>query len=167
MDKPTDDFVTLLKELALDDPKPDADSYIDISEDEGFEEKIRIEINDRETHYTRLLEYFIDHYQIKQIMKHCFKVVFFICMMACFVVIIVLSISISIKVTNMNVEDFGLFVPTLLSAIAGFVTAIVAIPLVVTRYLFDNKEDERLVDLIKNMQAHDIENLNHLDNNNT
>lgn len=127
-----------------------------------FNKMVRTEINDRETHYTRLLEMFIDFYEKKQSQKTILKWIFFAGMIMCLAAIIFFSVSIGINAAKFNLEEFSTFVPVIITAAVSFISAIVSIPLVITNYIFDNTEDEKLVDLIGKMQAHDIESVHQM-----
>lgn len=46
-------------------------------------------------------------------------------------------------------------IPLLITAIVGFVSAIISIPLTITKYLFSTKEDEYITNIILHTQEHD------------
>lgn len=156
-----DDFFSLVDQLALNTDDFINDS-ISINRVGDFESRLKGQINNREGHYTKLLSKFIEAYDKKQKQKHLFKWIFFIGMMACLVAITFFAITLGIKCLKWGPESFNNFIPTVIASVVSFISGIIGIPLVITNYLFDNKEDEKLIDLIGKMQTHDIDSLNHI-----
>lgn len=159
-----DDYNEVLKQLSFLNDSFDSDNFIEISGNSDFSHNLKEEIRDRETYYTMLLEKFIDSYKIKQISKHIFKAIFFFGMIVCMCGIIYFSFALSKKVLSMETEEVIEFLPGIITAAVSFISGIIGIPLVITNYLFDNTEDEKLIDLIGKMQSHDIDSLKHINN---
>ncbi len=158
------DYNEVLKQLSFLNDNLDSDDFIEIIGNSDFSNNLKEEIRDRETYYTMLLEKFINSYKIKQISKHIFKVLFFFGMIACMGGIIYFSFALSEKILSMETEDVIKFLPGIITAAVSFISGIIGIPLVITNYLFDNAEDEKLIDLIGKMQSHDIDSLKHINN---
>ena len=55
-----------------------------------------------------------------------------------------------------DTEQIVRSVPALVTAIAGFASTVIAIPLTITKYLFSTDEDKYITTIISHTQEHDL-----------
>lgn len=122
-----------------------------------FRKKTTVEITERDKQYTELLEHFVSITKVRNILKEIFKWFFYL--------IIVLSMGILSYIVLVifrriiNTTDINQIIdtlPLLITSIVGFVSTIISIPLVITKYLFSTKEDRCITQIILHTQDHDI-----------
>ena len=46
--------------------------------------------------------------------------------------------------------------PAFITAIAGYISAVIAVPLVITKYLFNSEEEKYIAEIVKHTQEHDL-----------
>lgn len=126
------------------------------SDDSIFREMSTSEIVGRDSYYSLLLELFYTVTKARMILKEIFKWIFFLIMMGAMVVIGYLTVMVFRKyLDNADFETLSNALPLLITSIVGFISTIIAIPVVITKYLFNTSEDDNITAIIVHTQEHD------------
>lgn len=134
----------------------------DIDYDANFNSISKKNISDRDDAYTKLLNHFVNVTKIRNIIKEIHKWVYFW-------IIMILTVAFGISVCSMIMKfdissaDSVNGLVAIITAIIGFASVIISIPLIITKYLFSSKEDKRIADIILHTQKHDLDNKKILD----
>ena len=115
----------------------------------------------RDVYYTQLLGHHIKLTHTRGIFKEIHKWLFFwLIIAACFFGgIIVYRIFDKI----FSVEDYQFIIsaiPLIVTALISFVSTIIVIPVTITKFLFNTKEDDNITTLIEHTQDHDTSGMN-------
>lgn len=123
-------------------------------EDEG--KQAVLQMNNRDEKYTNLLKSFVSITGARNILKEIHKWLFFwIIVLVCGAFGLLAYKTIS-GIMNSGDTDYILSaIPIVVTAFVSLITAIIGIPLAITHFLFNTKEDEYIVELIKHTQKHD------------
>ena len=125
-------------------------------DDLKFRRVTRKQITVRDKHYTDLLSHFVVVTRLRNWVKEFFKWAFLLMIISCtiaFTRCIFLLFEKYIEVDNIqNIIDSN---PLLMTSIIGFVSAIISIPTIITKYLFSTDEDKYITDIILHTQDHD------------
>ena len=119
--------------------------------------KLEGEIVKRDENYTKLLDNYLFITKIRNSVKEIHKWLFFW-------IIISLCAAITILIYKtigriLSLEDYSLIIesmPILVTALISFATTAIAIPLAITNFLFNTKEDDNIAEIIQHMQDHDM-----------
>lgn len=128
----------------------------DVHSDNEFNSKTQEQIIKRDEEYTKLLEHFVSITVNRNNAKEKYKWIFFKIIMALLVILDISTAGIVMSIlykcdTNELISAF----PVLITAITGFTSSIIAIPLSITKYLFSTNEDEYITAIISHTQEHD------------
>ena len=122
---------------------------------------IETEIKKRDAQYSELLASYVKITGIRNILKEVHKWIFF------WVVIIACGFGLSLAYRAVrpivNEGDPSLIVegiPILITSIVAFISTVIAVPLTITNFLFNTKEDDNITDVIKHTQEHDAAGIN-------
>ncbi len=113
------------------------------------------QLDSRNEKYTHLLEEFISDYQARKETNRKFKSRFFYVFIGAFVLIVLATILyIIITIVNMRYINIAV-VSGLVAACSTLITAIIAIPQIIAKYLFSIEEDKFMADIIRSMLTQD------------
>lgn len=130
----------------LDDKPKGVNNFKDITR--KYKIETTEQIKKRDEHFNSLLLSFTDDYKRRSKTKNILKIIFFA------IILFVLGILILTPIILIFVIPID-NIPSIIAIITSIVEAFVAflvLPKLIAEYLFDPKEDEKLVELIKNMQ---------------
>lgn len=124
-------------------------------DDKTFREKTTNELSNRDVEYTELLTHFVSITKIRNLIKEIFKWLFLSTVIISIFILLFLICSLFKKFRSEDISKLAEFVPLLTTSLIGFVSAIIAIPITITKYLFSTKEDENITQIILHTQEHD------------
>lgn len=128
----------------------------DIQDDNDFDSETQKQIIRRDEQYSDLLEHFVSITKDRNYSKEKNKWIFFKIIMGLLITlnitIVAIVIVLLIKCNSSELIDS---IPVLITAITGFASSIIAIPLSITKYLFSTQEDEYITKIISHTQEHD------------
>lgn len=151
-----DDFKYLLK--FLDFKK----NYI-LESDEDTGKKLEIQITERDKYYTRLLKDYICITKARNYTKEIHKWLFFWLIVVAAVLVIIYAYKILNRVLIFESDELIVkSFPVIIAAIVSFVSTIIGIPMTITKFLFNTKEDDNITSLIQHTQEHDSSGINML-----
>ncbi len=134
----------------------DSDNDSSTQDDKIFRRNTKEQITNRDKEYTDLLSHFVTITRVRNILKEIFKWSFYIALIISVVVLVCMTKSIFNKyVEKASIQQMIESIPLLITSIVGFVSAIIAIPVTITKYLFSTKEDEYITQIILHTQDHD------------
>lgn len=132
-----------------------------IEEEADFIKKNKNELFNRDRVYSDILVAFKNIYKERQLKKEKYKWRFFI--MVClilFVFVLLISVVVFLLIVKIDVDELIDFVPVIITAIASMLSSILIIPTVIAKYLFNPEEDNKITEMILEMQKQDLENKN-------
>lgn len=125
-------------------------------DDQKFRTKAKEQIQDRDAEYTNLLKHFVFVTKVRNVLKEFFKWSFYVAMIISIIYLAhTISNLFSAFIMRAEVEQLIEAIPLFVTAIVGFVSVVVAIPITITKYLFSTKEDKHITDIILHTQEHD------------
>lgn len=125
-------------------------------DDKTFRKNTKEQITKRDKEYSELLKHFVKITRIRNVVKEIFKWTFcFTMIVSIFVLVIIVYRLFNKYVSSANIEQIFESAPLLITAIVGFVSAIIAIPVTITKYLFSTEEDKNITEIILHTQEHD------------
>lgn len=128
----------------------------DIHDDNDFDSETQKQIIRRDEQYSDLLEHFVWITKERNYSKEKNKWVFFRIIMALLIILNVTIVTIIIVLlVKCNSKELLASIPVFITAITGFASSIIAIPLSITKYLFSTQEDEYITKIISHTQEHD------------
>lgn len=125
------------------------------NDEDSPREAIMKRMAEREQQYTKLTENFVKINYNRYKFKEFHKWIFFWTMLAILIFITVIFGIIAIKVSQASADQIIGHIPVLLGAYASFISAIIAIPLLIGKYLFNKSEEADLGKFVENMQDYD------------
>ena len=129
----------------------------DVEDEKDFDEETQKQIIVRDEKYSQLLDHFVDITKRRNDSKERNKWFFFWILMAMLVLFGgVSSLTVIIVLLKADTEQIVRSVPALVTAIAGFASTVIAIPLTITKYLFSTDEDKYITTIISHTQEHDV-----------
>lgn len=138
-------------------------TFIDFSgtlSDKDSGKSLEREIVKRDKKYTDLLDNYLSITKIRNNVKECHKWIFFwLIVISCGVVIYLVYKTIT---RILSTEDYNIIIqsiPIFITALVSCITAVIAIPLAITNFLFNTKEDDNIAGIIQHMQDHDMESM--------
>lgn len=130
-----------------------------IDEEEDFDKEAQKQILERDKQYSALLRHFVNITKKRNESKEKFKWVYFWIIMGVLIALnSVILATIVVILVKCDANQIVSSIPVLITAIAGFASSIIAIPLTITKYLFSTKEDQYITDIISHTQEHDLSN---------
>lgn len=131
--------------------------------DEDPGKKIQTQIVARDKKYTELLNAYTRITKARFWLKEIHKWFFFWLVIAASVVCLSVSYNLINKVLKEDsVQVIIDAVPAILAAFTAFVSTVIAVPLTITQFLFNTKEDDNITTLIQHTQDHDVSGINML-----
>lgn len=125
-------------------------------DDKTFRKSTTKQITIRDKEYSQLLQHFVKITRIRNVVKEIVKWTFcFVLIISILVLVIIVYKLFNKYVSSANVEQVVEAAPVLISVIVGFVSAIIAIPMTITKYLFSTEEDKNITEIILHTQEHD------------
>lgn len=149
-----EDFNELINKYAS---QIDEDGVHIKTDNDSPQEAILRKISEREAQYTKLTENFVKINYNRYKFKEVHKWIFFWIMLLILIFIAVIFGIIAIKIVIIPPEQIIKHIPTLLGAYASFISAIIAIPLLIGKYLFNKTEEADLGKFVQDMQNYDRE----------
>lgn len=132
------------------------DTHSETEDDKVFRNNTTEQISNRDKKYTELLEHFVKITKARNVLKEFFKWLFYLVIIISNIVLMVVVYQIFDKIlSNGSIEQIIEAIPLLLTAMIGFVSTIITIPVTITKYLFSTKEDENITQIILHTQKHD------------
>lgn len=148
-DKEISNAIEVIKN-AINDKKSEPDG------DKKFENQTRDEISKRDTQFTELVTFYVKLTKGRNTIKEFFKVGFLLVMIVGMLSLICITRSLFDKVLSTNnIEDVVKNIPILITSLVSFVTAIIAVPTIIVKYLFNTAEDDNITKIITHTQEHD------------
>lgn len=127
------------------------------NDEKTFSENTTAEILKRDEQYSRLLEHFVKVTKVRNIIKEIFKWIFFCIVIGSLIAFIVIVFQLFNKIlNNSSMQEITTLLPLVTSAIIGFSSAVIAVPITIAKYLFSTKEDDNITSIISHTQDHDI-----------
>lgn len=125
-------------------------------DDRIFRDRITGEITNRDNQYTRLLSHFVNITILRNYLKEFFKWSFYLAVISSLFLLIKEISSLSEAfIAKADIQQLIEAIPLFITSIVGLVSAIIAIPIAITKYLFSTKEDKNITDIILHTQEHD------------
>lgn len=135
-------------------------SFLDFGSDIDSGKSLEKEIVKRDKKYTELLSSYVAITKFRNRAKEVHKWLFFwVVMISCVVVLILVHKTIN---RLLSFEDHAMIlqaIPIFITAFVSCLTAVIAIPLAITNFLFNTKEDDNIAGIIQHMQDHDMESM--------
>lgn len=117
---------------------------------------IEEELKERDAEYTKLLRLYVKVTSIRYEAKEKNKRTFFRCVIIGSSLFLLLVYAVVFRIVFCKEMDIVIeAMPVLITALVAFVSTIIAIPLTITQYLFNTKEDDNITEIIKHTQEHD------------
>lgn len=125
-------------------------------DDKKFRKDTKNEITNRDKKYSELLSHFIKITRIRNCLKEFFKWTFYLIIMGSIFALILVIYKLFDKYTSYaTIEQIIESLPLLITAMVGFVSTIITIPVTITKYLFSTEEDKNITEIILHTQEHD------------
>lgn len=114
------------------------------------------QIAKRDLYYTQLLEHHVGLTHIRGILKEIHKWLFFwLIISACIFGCIIISTTLNKIFVSEDPQFITSSIPIIITALISFISTIIVIPVTITKFLFNIKEDDNITTLIKHTQDHD------------
>lgn len=155
MDKTDALLIDILKQnQALVEQYINKNSRANIDSEQDFNKNTKDNISNRDKSYTNLLEHFVKITRWRNIIKEIHKWLYFWIIM---LLTILFSYFVLKFLSIINIDDNNIYsVIKVVSSLISFSSVIIAVPLIITKYLFSNKEDKRIAKIILHTQEHDL-----------
>ncbi len=129
--------------------------------DDDVSDVLTNQIAERDIQYTKILQNHAKLTKSRGICKEIHKWLFFwmIVAVTSFGVYYIYKILNKIIDTN-NIDDIIRSIPIIVTSIVSLVSAIIAVPLTIAKFLFNEKEDDNITALIQHTQEHDSTGIN-------
>lgn len=125
-------------------------------DDKTFRKHTTKEITHRDTKYTELLSHFVTITKIRNFLKEFFKWTFYITIIIAIIALVIIVYKLFNKyIASATIEQILDSAPLLITAMVGFVSTIITIPVTITKYLFSTEEDKNITEIILHTQEHD------------
>ncbi len=132
------------------------DKEDDTEDDKKFRNKTTQQIIYRDEEYTKLLSHFIKITKIRNGLKEFFKWSFYLVIISAIAALIMIIYNLFNKyISSASIEQILESAPLLITAMVGFVSTIITIPVTITKYLFSTEEDKNITEIILHTQEHD------------
>lgn len=155
MDKTDALLIDILKQnQTLVEQYINKNSRANIDSEQDFNKKTKDNISNRDESYTDLLEHFVKITRCRNIIKEIHKWLYFWIIMS---LTILFSYFVLKFLSIINIDDNNIYsVIKVVSSLISFSSVIIAVPLIITKYLFSSKEDKRIAKIILHTQEHDL-----------
>ncbi|MBS6715066.1 MAG: hypothetical protein KH231_06290 [Dialister sp.] len=110
---------------------------------------------DREEQYTKLTENFVTISYKRYKHKEVHKWIFFWVMIIILLFVTTMLGTVAIKLLLEEPNQLINHIPSLLGAFASFISTVIAIPILIGKYLFNKNEESDLGKIVENMQKYD------------
>ena len=125
-------------------------------DDKTFRKNTKDQITKRDKEYSCLLAHFVKITRVRNIVKEIFKWVFCLALIVSMIMCVIIVYRLFNKyISSADIKEIVEAAPLLISAIVGLVSAIIAIPITITKYLFSTEEDKNITEIILHTQKHD------------
>lgn len=125
-------------------------------DDKTFRKNTKEQITKRDKEYSELLDHFVKITCIRNVLKEIFKWTFYLVMIVSIFVLVVIVYRLFNKyISSATIEQILESAPLLITAMVGFVSTIITIPVTITKYLFSTEEDKNITEIILHTQEHD------------
>ena len=125
-------------------------------DDKTFRKNTKQQITSRDEKYSELLAHFVKLTKIRNVIKEIFKWTFYLIVMSAIIALIMIVYNLFNKyISSANIEQILDSAPLLITAMVGFVSTIITIPVTITKYLFSTAEDKNITQIILHTQDHD------------
>lgn len=126
-------------------------------DDAAFRHHVTKQITERDLQYTDLLMHFVQLTKTRHWIKEFFKWFFcFILLLSLVAMIKKVDMIITPFLTSASLKEFYDAMPVLISAFVSLASVLIAIPLIITKYLFSTEEDDYITQIIMHTQSHDM-----------
>lgn len=133
------------------------DNFSGTSSDSDSGKSLETEIIRRDKEYTKLLNEYVNITQRRNKIKENHKWIFFwFVVVSCAIVLFFVGKTICKILSSDDYEIIIQSIPIIIAAFVSCITAVIAIPLAITNFLFNTKEDDNIVSIIQHMQDHDL-----------
>ena len=130
---------------------------MDFGSDGDSGKSLEKEIVRRDKKYTELLDSYVNITKIRNGVKEFHKWLFFwLIVVSCGVVLFLVYKTINKLLSFEDQTKILESIPIFVTAFVSCITAVVAIPLAITNFLFNTKEDDNIAGIIQNMQDNDM-----------
>lgn len=125
-------------------------------DDKKFRKNTKEQITSRDEKYSELLTHFVKLTQVRNCLKEFFKWTFYLVIIcSIFILILVVYKLFNKYISSADIEQILESAPLLITAMVGFVSTIITIPVTITKYLFSTEEDKNITEIILHTQEHD------------
>lgn len=125
-------------------------------DDKTFRKNTKEQITKRDEKYTDLLSHFVEITKIRNQIKEFVKWSFcFVVIISVFVLALIVYQLFNKYISSASLDQILESTPLLITAMVGFVSAIITIPVTITKYLFSTEEDKNITQIILHTQDHD------------
>lgn len=152
---------------------PNSESNISVSVDaeswSKYCQDTASSVKNRDMLFNNLLDAFYSDYTGRAADKRIMKKIFCYLILCIFSLMLLSIILLPLILMRFNMLNTSTFIASMLSSFASIISAVLTLPQVIAKYLFDPQEDEKFLDLIKNMQEYNTlghERLDHHNNGN-
>lgn len=129
----------------------------EIEDDKEFDTESQKQLLERDKQYSELLMHFVDITKTRNKSKENNKWIYFRIVMGLMISLSAIIVcTIIVILIKCNASQIVESIPVLITAIAGFASVIIAIPVSITQYLFSTKEDKYITSIISHTQEHDL-----------
>ena len=127
-----------------------------VGSDDDLEEVLRSQLGRRGVIYTELLKNYSKTTKWRNILKEFHKWAFFWLVMTAggFVVYYISRIMNKVLVIE-STEEFLNAIPVIITAFVSLLSTVIGVPLTITKFLFNTKEDDNITGTIHHTQDHD------------
>lgn len=133
-----------------------AKSFLSYYSDDQPGKVIETEIAQRDKKYSALLSSYVQITSVRNVLKEIHKWLFFWLVIIASGICLSLVYNVITSILDSNDPEFIISsIPAIITALVSFVTAIIGIPMTITSFLFNTKEDDNITELIKHTQDHD------------
>lgn len=114
------------------------------------------ELSVRDKNYSKLLQSYVTTTRVRNFLKEVHKWLLFWGMVyACVKGYQLIEKILDPILSSNNVDVLVAAIPVLVTSLVAFISAIIAVPLAVVKFLFNAKEDDNITEIIKHTQEHD------------
>ncbi len=125
-------------------------------DDSTFRRKTTEQISKRDGEYSELLRHFVKITKIRNRLKEFFKWLFYGMVILSTVALTIIVYRLFNRfISSASMTQITEAIPLLVTAMVGFVSTIIAIPVAITKYLFNTDEDKNITEIILHTQEHD------------
>ncbi len=129
----------------------------DVDGSDDFDDRSKQEITKRDEEYSNLLKHFVSITCRRNEAKEENKWIFFRIIMGLLITLGLLACAtIIVLLIKCSGEEIINAIPAIITAMVGFASSVIAIPLAITKYLFSTKEDKYITEIISHTQEHDL-----------